>query len=226
MATMVTSTKTGTKIKVGSGGKLPGPNGKKPGGNGWEGGDRSKRKFSPSTYRITMWIVLAAIVMMFAALSFVYIVLSAQEGREVVAMPKMFFLSTGIILISSWTFEKAKRSLQHNWIVQYSRWLGVTFFLGLAFLGAQVLGWRQLALQGVYFTSHPHSTFFYFFTAVHGVHLLGGLGLLAFLLFTRKRAVLPVESEKTSTWSAIVGRYWHTMDGLWLWLFVLLLALK
>jgi cytochrome c oxidase subunit III len=223
---MVTSTKTESKIKVGSGGNLPGPNGKKPGGNGWKGGDRSKRRFSPATYHITMWIVLAAIVMMFAALSSVYIVLSAQEGREVVAMPRMFFLSTGIILISSWTFEKANRSLQRNWIAHYSWWLRVTFFLGLAFLGAQLLGWQQLARQGVYFTGHPHSTFFYFFTAVHGVHLLGGLGLLVYLLVTRNRTRLPDELEKASTWSAIVGRYWHTMDGLWLWLFVLLLALK
>jgi cytochrome c oxidase subunit 3 len=226
MATMVTSTKTGTKIKVGSGGKLPGPNGKKPGGNGWEGGDRSKRKFSPGRYRITMWVVLAAIVMMFAALSSVYIVLSAQEGRDVVAMPGMFVASTGVILISSWTFEKAKRSLQRDRVVHYGRWLLITFLLGLVFLGSQLLGWRQLARQGVYFSGHPHSTFFYFFTAVHGVHLLGGLGLLAYLLGTKKRVLLPAESEKTSTWSAIVGRYWHTMDGLWLWLFLLLLALK
>jgi cytochrome c oxidase subunit III len=226
MATMVTSTKTGTKIKVGSGGKLPGPNGKKPGGNGWEGGDRSKRKFSPAKYRITMWVVLAAIVMMFAALSSAYIVLSAQDGRDTVAMPRMFVLSTGLILISSWTFEKAKRSLQRNWVVPYGRWLGVTFLLGLGFLGSQLLGWQQLARQGVYFSSHPHSTFFYFFTAVHGVHLLGGLGLLAYLLGTKERVALAAESEKTTTWNAIVGRYWHTMDALWLWLFLLLLALK
>ena len=223
---MATSTKTGTKIKVGGGGKLPGPNGKKPGGNGWHGGDRSKPQFSPARYRITMWVVLAAIVMMFAALSSAYIVLSAQGGRDLVAMPRMFILSTAIIVLSSWTFEKAKRSLQTFRVNRYSQWLTITFLLGLAFLAAQLLGWRQLARQGVYFTSHPHSTFFYFFTAVHGVHLLGGLGLLVYLLATRKRLASPFESEKVSTWSAIVGRYWHTMDGLWVWLFLLLLALK
>lgn len=223
---MVTSTKSSTKIKIGSGGKLPGPNGKKPGGNGWRGGEDPERKFSPARYRITMWVVLAAIVMMFAALSSVYIVLAAQDGRQVVAMPGMFIFSTGIILVSSLTFEKAKRSLQRSWTVEYSRWLLITFVLGLVFLGSQVLGWQQLARQGVYFAGHPHSTFFYFFTAVHGVHLLGGLGLLAYLLATRNRVALPAEVEKTSTWNAVVGRYWHTMDGLWLWLFLLLFALK
>src|SRR6185503_20796043 len=92
MATMVTSTKKDTTRGIGSGGQFPGPNGKKPGGNGWHGGgDRSKRKFSPATYRITMWVLLAGVVMMFAALSSVYIM--SSEGQSRVAMPRMFFVS-------------------------------------------------------------------------------------------------------------------------------------
>ena len=63
---MATSTKKVTSKGIGSGGGFPGPNGKKPGGNGWHGGDGSKRKFSPASYRITMWVVLAAVLMMFA----------------------------------------------------------------------------------------------------------------------------------------------------------------
>ncbi len=80
MATMVTSTKTTKKPSIGSGGKLPGPNGKKPGGNGWHGDNGSKPEFSAARYRITMWVVLAAIVMMFAALSSAYIVLVGRAG--------------------------------------------------------------------------------------------------------------------------------------------------
>src|SRR6267378_4449615 len=102
---MVTSTKTVTKKSTGAGGKLPGPNGKKPGGNGWHDGDQSKRRFSPAKYRITMWVVLAAIVMMFAALSGAFIFSASTEQWQHVAMPPMFFLSTGIILASSWTLE-------------------------------------------------------------------------------------------------------------------------
>ena len=223
---MVTSTKTTRKISVGSGGKFPGPNGKKPGGNGWHGDNGSKPKFSAAKYRITMWVLLAAIVMMFAALSSVYIMSSAEQGRQRVAMPSMFFLSTGIILLSSLTFRTAKRSLQAGLNRSYVRWLGITLLLGIGFLSAQVLGWRQLAKQGVYFSGHPHSTFFYFFTAVHGVHLVGGIGLLVYLLTTVKRQQLFQMSEKDITWAAVVGRYWHAMDAVWIWLFILLLTLK
>src|SRR5215213_8749395 len=111
MATMVTSTKKGTSKGIGSGGGFPGPNGKKPGGNGFHGGDGSKRKFSPGTYRITMWVVLAAVLMMFVAISSFYI-MSSEEHRQHIAIPSMFFLRTGLILVSSSTFHKDKRSLQ------------------------------------------------------------------------------------------------------------------
>src|SRR5215510_10411688 len=118
MATMVTSTNKVTSKGIGSGGNFPGPNGKKPGGNGFHGGDRGKRKFSPATYRITMWVVLAAVLMMFAALSSVYI-MSSEEQRRPISMPPMFFVSTVLILVSSGTFQRAKRSLQQQQVRGY-----------------------------------------------------------------------------------------------------------
>lgn len=225
MATMVTSTKKETNKGIGSGGKFPGPNGKKPGGNGWHGGDHSKPKFSPFTYRITMWVVLAAIVMMFAALSSVY-VMSDEEHRQPVAMPRMFFVSTGLILVSSLTFRKAKRSLQAEQLLVHKRWLLVTLVLGVGFLTSQLIGWRELANTGVYFRGHPRSSFFYFATALHGAHLLGGIGLVLYILLRSLRAAWPLETEKNVTWTGIAGLYWHTMDAIWMWLFGLLLIFR
>lgn len=225
MATMVTSTKKVTSRGIGSGGNFPGPNGKKPGGNGWHGGDRSKRKFSPATYRITMWVVLAAIVMMFAALSSVYI-MSSEEQRRPISMPSMFILSTGLILVSSGTFHWAKRSLQEDRPRAYLRWLLATLGLGVGFLGCQFVGWRELARAGVYFAGHPRSTFFYLATALHGAHLVGGIGLVLYLVFRRLRPGWLLHGEKNSTWHSVVGLYWHTMDGIWVWLFLVLLIFK
>ncbi|HSE19032.1 MAG TPA: cytochrome c oxidase subunit 3 [Pyrinomonadaceae bacterium] len=222
---MVTSTKKITSRGIGSGGGFPGPNGKKPGGNGFHGGDESKRKFSPATYRITMWVVLAAVVMMFAALSSVYI-MSSEEQRRPVPMPSMFFVSTVLILLSSGTFHTAKRSLQQDRPRAYLRWLWATFALGVGFLGSQLVGWRELARSGVYFAGHPRSTFFYLATALHGVHLIGGIGLIMFLVFRRLRPGWLLHGQKNSTWHGVVGLYWHTMDGIWVWLFMLLLIFK
>ena len=222
---MVTSTKKVTKKGIGSGGQFPGPNGKKPGGNGWHGGDGSKRKFSPATYRITMWVLLAAIVMMFAALSSVY-VMSSEEERRPVSMPKMFLLSTAVIVVSSWTFQRAKRSLQREERRKYTRWLFLTLALGLGFVISQVMGWRELARAGVYFRSDPRSTFFYLITALHGAHLIGGIALVLYLVVRNRRLLSALSAEKNLTWTSIVGLYWHTIDGIWLWLFLLLLVFR
>ena len=222
---MATSTKKVTSKGIGSGGGFPGPNGKKPGGNGWHGGDGSKRKFSPASYRITMWVVLAAVLMMFAALSSVYI-MSSEEQRQPVAMPSMFFVSTGLILVSSGTFHKAKRSLQSDRPRSYLRWLLATLALGMAFLASQLVAWRELARAGVYFVGHPRSTFFYLATALHGAHLVGGIALVLYLVYRRVRPGWLLHGEKNLTWHGVVGLYWHTMDGIWVWLFLLLLIFK
>ena len=229
MATTVTSTKP-EKAKgtgIGEGPKFPGPNGKGPRGNGWQAGeDDSAGRLTPAAYRITMWVVIAAVVMMFAALSSAYIILSPGEQSRPVRMPRMFYLSTAIMMASSLSFETAKRSLKQTRQTLYVRWLGVTLFLGFAFLAAQLVGWRELAAQGVYFAGHPHSSFFYFFTGVHGVHLLGGMIALLYLLTRIPGNHEQLSSEKTATSAAVVSLYWHTMDGVWIWLFLLLLVWK
>ena len=226
---MVTSTKKATSKGIGSGGRFPGPNGKKPGGNGFhggdDGGDRPKRKFSPSMYRVTMWMVLAAIIMMFGALSVAYVVVSEDPQRPV-PMPRMFFVSTGLILVSSLTFQRAKRSLQQDHAGAYLKWLLATLGLGIGFLVSQLIGWRELARAGVYFSGHPRSTFFYLATALHGGHLLGGIGLVLYLVIRRLRPLWPLHVEKNTAWTKVVGLYWHAMDGIWIWLFGLLLIFK
>jgi cytochrome c oxidase subunit 3 len=172
-----------------------------------------------------MWVVIAAIVMMFAALSSAYIILSFDSERGRVAMPPMLFLSTGILVFSSITIEAAKRSLKREKEYGYRVWTVITLILGLLFLTAQVMGWRELAAQGVYFAGHPHSTFFYFFTGVHGIHLLGGIAGLSYLTI-RARHRRKEKARRKETSAELMSLYWHTMDGLWIWLFLLLLILK
>jgi cytochrome c oxidase subunit 3 len=229
MATTVTSTKTAEKKETRSGGgsRFTGPNGKGPKGNGNGGGRRGPRRgLSPEAYRVTMWVVIAAIVMMFAALSSAYIILSFDKERPPVRMPRMFFLSTGIIILSSLTIETAKRSLKRENETRYRGWTIATLVLGLFFLAAQLMGWRELAAQGVYFASHPHSTFFYFFTGVHGVHLLGGIAGLSYLAIRARPGGRDGKVMRKETSAELMSLYWHTMDALWIWLFLLLLILK
>jgi cytochrome c oxidase subunit 3 len=105
----------------------------------------------------------------------------------------------------------------------------LTVVLGVGFLVSQLIAWRQLAKQGVYIASNPHSSFFYLFTATHGVHLLGGLTALSYLSL-RSRAALKDKSTmamaKAQAKTDAVTIYWHFMDFLWLYLFVLLFYVR
>ena len=223
MATMVTSTKQLPRRKTGGGSKLPGPNGRSGKGNGHDGPFPSYDS-TANRYRVGMWVGLASILMLFTALTSAYIVraASANDWRPL-PMPRILLLSTGLIVISSVTLEGAKRKLKATLDGQYRIWLMVTTALGLGFLAAQLLAWRQLVGQGVYVASHPHSSFFYLLTATHGVHLLGGLLALGYLIVRTQK---PVNDErfqlKRLAAAGAVSIYWHFMDVLWIYLFVLL----
>jgi cytochrome c oxidase subunit III len=222
MATMVASTKTVTTKGTGSGSKFPGPNGN--GSKGHKGEDFLEPDSRANRYRIGMWVALASIAMMFTALSSAYIVRAASANDWIpLSMPRILLLSTGLLIISSGTLETSKRKLKSALLGAHKRWLILTVILGLGFLGSQLLAWRHLAKQGVYLASNPHSSFFYLMTAMHGLHLAGGLFALSFLLVrTWKHETENKVSPRHQAAADAVTVYWHFMDGLWIYLFLLL----
>ena len=220
MATMVTSTRPVIKKGAGGGPSLPGPNGN---GSKRKGGfpDPDSRS---NRYRIGMWVGLASIAMMFTSLSSAYIVRYASANDWLpLAVPRAMFASTALIVISSVTIELARRKLKRSFQDAYRRYLLFTVLLGLAFLVSQLISWRQLARQGIYLASNPHSSFFYLLTGAHAVHLFGGLLALAFLWLRWRREVSgsALIAKRQATTDAVTI-YWHFMDGLWIYLFLLL----
>lgn len=217
-----TATGTDQAVHVGLGG---GPRGKN--GNGYHGNGHSDGEgfhYSPARYRIGVWAAIGSILMLFVALTSAYIVRSASSNDwQPVAMPKILWLSTALIVISSGTIEFARRSLKQDRNAVYGRWLVYTVALGAAFVISQLLAWRQLVKQGVYLATNPYSSFFYLFTAAHGVHLVGGLAALAYLVFrtTRKRDTVEGEMRRVGAAEAATI-YWHFLDALWIGLFLLL----
>ena len=220
MATMVTSTKPARKTSPGGGPKIPGPN-----GNGRKhNGDFRGPEWQGNRYRIGMWVGLASVAMMFTSLSSAYIVRSASSNDWTpLPMPRVLLLSTALILASSFTLEVARRKVRAGLSALYKRWLLVTVILGLAFLVAQLFAWRVLVRQGIYLASNPHSSFFYLLTGAHALHLIGGLlGLLFLSLRWRRQTTEMTSIVKRKAATDAVTVYWHFMDALWIYLFLLL----
>jgi cytochrome c oxidase subunit 3 len=180
--------------------------------------------FIGNRYRIGMLVSLASIVMLFTSLSSAYIVRSGLiYDWFPLAVPRVMFGSTALILLSSVSIEIARRKLKQSLADSYSRYLLLTSFLGLGFLVSQLIAWRQLAQQGIYISSHPHSSFFYLLTGAHAVHVAGGLLALGFLwLRSRRRLDETRLIAKRQAVADAVSIYWHFMDALWIYLFLLL----
>lgn len=191
----------------------------------WPPGFSREDAIQPEKYRIGMWVALASILMLFVALTSAYIVrqIPAWNGGVddwvPLDMPPVLWVNTIAILVSSMTIELARRALNRNDYARFNRWLIVTTVLGAAFIAGQFVAWKQLAAQGIYVNTHPHSSFFYLMTGVHGVHLLGGI--LALLYVTLAALRLRIGMAKRNA-VKVTALYWHFMDGLWVYLFLLL----
>lgn len=222
MAATVTSTDRVIDATLGGGSRPRGGNGFHKNGRDHQDGD--ELRFSPARYRVGVWVAIAGILMLFTALASAYIVRSASSTDWTpLAMPRVLWLSTTVIALSSVTIEFARRSLKQNSDSRYGSWLIATAVLGVAFVVSQYLAWRALARQGVYVSSNPHSSFFYLFTGAHGVHVLGGIFALTYLLVRTRQKRNTLEGELKRVGAADAATiYWHFMDGLWICLFLLL----
>src|SRR2546421_10935972 len=142
MAATVTSTERVIDTAVGGGLRSRGGNGFPKNGGGKQGQGGEGFRYKPDRYRIGVWVAIGSILMLFVALTSAYIVRSASSNDwQPIAIPKVLWLSTALIVISSVTMEVSRRSLKRQQDAGYGRWLIITTVLGLGFLGSQIIAW-------------------------------------------------------------------------------------
>jgi cytochrome c oxidase subunit 3 len=171
-------------------------------------------KSPPGLYRIGLLIACGSILAFFAALVVAFYWRSRTPPFWApVALPHTLWLSTAIILVSSVTFEAARRAYRRGSHPAAARLFVVTACLGAAFLASQLAAWRNLVHRGYYLAQNPYSSFFYMFTGLHAAHLIGGLIALFIVVLGRATRRETVDA---------VTYYWHFLGALWLALFVIL----
>jgi cytochrome c oxidase subunit 3 len=194
-----------------------------PGGNGIGGGGHSglpEYRVPGHTYQLGMWFGLIGIVMLFAAFTSAMVVRRGISFDWVsIALPRVLWLNTGILLASSATLEFSRRALTRQAALSFLRWLAATVVLGIGFLAGQFVAWRDLAARGVYLASNPSSSFFYVLTVAHAIHLVGGVLALGYVSM---RAVRIASGRERRTALEVTTIYWHFMDVLWIYIFFLL----
>ncbi len=179
--------------------------------------------YAPAPARTGIWVGLAAIAMTFAAFTSALVVRQgAGTDWHHLTLPRILYWNTLVLLASSVTLEISRRRVAAFMAGPRTRalipslWLYVTFLLGVVFVAGQYAAWLQLRSEGLYLATNPNSSFFYLLTAIHALHVLGGLAGMTYVTRKLQRMVL-----RRSTLDAF-SYYWHFMGILWVYLLLLL----
>ena len=190
------------------------------GGDGGDGGDSSGRPDVPQRAYVTgMFIALAGILMFFMAFVSAYIVRKGMPNSAWIPLqvPRILWLNTLILIASSFTLRARAQPLHREGrrrippLVGYHDGARHSFRRRPDSRLAAARRCREFS-----WPRNPSSSFFYVFTGAHGLHLLGGILALLYVQFRATRKV----SKGTAI--EVVSMYWHFMDGLWVFLFLLL----
>ena len=136
--------------------------------------------------------------------------------------PWLLWINTIILIFTSFVFHKAKVLSDKNELEKAKNYLLLVGFLTFVFITGQLLVWQHYINLGHYVSTNPANAFFYLFTALHGLHLLGGLffwSRATTKLFTKNYNVL-----KTRQAIELCAIYWHFLLIVWMILFGLMIA--
>lgn len=184
------------------------------------------RKHVPGAGLLAMCVALVSITALFVTIGIVYFARSRSGlNWQHIRVPHLLWLSTALILASSWTLQDARAWLDRKDSRRYVRSLTVTICIGVTFLASQVLALQELVAQGIYLRHNPRSSLFYVVTVVHGFHLLGGMGALYYLLIRASNyaPVVIFDYGRQRSRFAVSALYWHFLTAIWLGIFLCLL---
>src|SRR5215468_55828 len=139
------------------------------------------REDNPSSLppaKIGLGVFLAVVGSLFALFISAYSMRMTMVDWRTLPVPKLLWFNTGVLVTSSialqWAYMAARRNDLDGVIIGLLAG-GVS---AVVFLVGQLLAWQQLRLAGYFVASNPANSFFYLLTAVHGLHLMGGLAAL------------------------------------------------
>ena len=135
--------------------------------------------------------------------------------------PWMLWLNTAILLLSSIVFHFTQSYSKRELYEKTKNCLYFIGFLAYAFLIGQLIVWYQLMGTGYYTTTNVANAFFYLFTTLHGLHIVGGI---YFWGKTTSKFLKKIDKKDTNHQIEICAIYWHFLLAVWIVLFGLMLS--
>ncbi len=135
--------------------------------------------------------------------------------------PDLLWLNTAVLVLASVAFQLTRGAARRGQPVTVKVGLLVGGACTILFLLGQLMAWQQLNASGFFMTGNPANSFFYLLTALHGLHLLGGLWVWG---RTTLRILTGADAESVRLSVELCTVYWHYLLLVWIGLFALLLS--
>ena len=177
--------------------------------------------------RVGLWVFLAVVTSLFGLFAIVYNMRSQFPDWRPLPDPDLLWVNTVVLILASVALQRARSAVAREDMDGLKPNLIAAGLLTFAFLGGQLLVWRQLTSAGYYLATNPADAFFYILTALHGLHLAGGLWFWARAAGSVRKGLesLPVnEVARVRLSVTLCSVYWHYLLLVWLILFGLLLS--
>lgn len=183
-------------------------------GGGWPQATRA------SAAGMGLWVFMGVATSLFSLFLVAYLMRMSAADGVAIALPWQAWLATGLLVCASLLLQRARGAARGAHRAPARRLLQAGGACALGFLAAQLWAWQALLAAQVSPVGNPAASFFFLLTAMHGLHVAGGVAAWAWTL----RALAPA-TQNAAAWAwrvALLARYWHFLLAVWLALFAAL----
>ncbi|HEY0857313.1 MAG TPA: bb3-type cytochrome oxidase subunit III [Albitalea sp.] len=175
-----------------------------------------RRRQPEAVSGVALWVFIGVATTLFSLFIAAYVMRMSNADAVAIAMPRQLWLSTSLLLLGSVLLQQAAASAAATRMAHSRTLLLAAAASALAFVLSQSWAWQALLAQQVSAVGNPAGSFFYLLTALHGLHLLGGLAGW----WLAARAAWRRSDPAGAAWRiALCARYWHFLLLAWLALF-------
>ncbi|RZT36280.1 cytochrome c oxidase subunit 3 [Cupriavidus agavae] len=159
---------------------------------------------------IGLWVFMGVVTSLFALFLTAYVMRMESPDWHRIALPWQVWLSTALLAAASVAMGVAARAARAARMADARRALRLGGLGAAAFVGSQLWAWAALQAMHVGVAGNPAGSFFYLLTAMHGLHMIGGL--IGFLVVAADRG----SGARTQLRIVLCARYWHFLLAVWL----------
>jgi cytochrome c oxidase subunit 3 len=171
--------------------------------------------------KVALRVFLTVVCVLFSLFCVAYYVRMELPDWRPLPEPDLLWVNTVVILLSSAALQYTRHAVHRGNVSGLNAGLVAGSLLTLGFLVGQYMAWQELSAAGYYAVTNPANSFFYVLTAIHGLHLMGGLIVWGRASVRVWRGAEPYQVRLSVE---LCTTYWHTLALVWLGIFWILIS--